>query len=434
MATRSGLLVFAGCSDLRTAGSHPRQAGPAALRPDTYLRLPIHWLLALLALVVPACGAESSADPEMVVDTLAGGAVHVRHTVDLGRTGRMLDAVEALRVGAVAAGSPDAFGRIGGLAVDSAGGVYVFDAQASELRAFAADGTHRFSFGRRGAGPGEFAAVRGIGWSPTGTLWIADFGNARYTEVTRDGSLVAVRRGPVPAWPITWAGAFGRDGSLYELARRSDDPGRYVYVRHEVRDDALAAVDTFPLPAMDEPSLFLDIPAGRLRLPLPFAPRPSWAFGGDDGLWSATAEQYRIVRRTLAGDILLLLEAAHTPTPVTAADVAAARAELIAATAGANPDDIDLSAVPATKPAHGRIRVDDRARLWVPRIPAREPRGGEPPEPASFDVFDAAGRYLGAVTLDVRPDLALAFRGDFVAGVQRDAVDVEYVIVHRVGF
>jgi hypothetical protein len=70
----------------------------------------------------------------------------------------------------------------------------------------------------------------------------------------------------------------------------------------------------------------------------------------------------------------------------------------------------------------------------VARTPAREPRGGEQAGPATFDVFDADGRYLGAVTLDVRADLTLAFRGDFVAGVQRDALDVEYVVVHRLRF
>lgn len=58
--------------------------------------------------------------------------------------------VEELRVGSVDGGGPDVFGELRGLVVLPDGGFAVLDSQAQELRVFAADGSHRATWGGRG--------------------------------------------------------------------------------------------------------------------------------------------------------------------------------------------------------------------------------------------------------------------------------------------
>jgi hypothetical protein len=61
---------------------------------------------------------------------------------------------------------------IGGAEVDPEGNVYVYDAGASQLVSFAADGSVRWRTGGEGAGRGELGAVRGIAFDGAETLWV----------------------------------------------------------------------------------------------------------------------------------------------------------------------------------------------------------------------------------------------------------------------
>jgi hypothetical protein len=406
-----------------------------ATRSDRALRAV---LVVLSTIPATGCGADTGRHPYVEVDTLPGGTVHVRYTVDPAARGPALVATEQLRIGLVDGGAPYVFGRIAGLALMPDVGVAVVEAQTRQVRIFAGDGTHVRTFGGPGSGPGELGSPRGVRWSPRGTLFIADFGNQRYVELTRDGELVATYRRDLPAWGVDWQdwqGGFDADGFLYDAGVRGGDRQQPIHVRYRIDDGDVVPVDTFPLPAVPGES-FVVRGAVLLNLPVPFAPRPSWAFDGRDAIWAGTAERYAITKRSLAGDTLLLLEAAVVPEPVSAEERAAARRDIesMVERAGGAGASIDFARIPATKPAYGRLRIDDRARLWVPRTPAVTPAGGASPAPAAFDVFDSDGSFIGQVTLDVQPDLPFAFRNDRVAGVHRDELGVETVVVYRIGF
>jgi hypothetical protein len=75
-------------------------------------------------------------------------------------------------------------------------------------------------------------------------------------------------------------------------------------------------------------------------------------------------------------------------------------------------------------------------RIWVNLYqPAerREPVDSEElrpqeewPEPTVYDVFEPDGRYLGAVRVP-RETTIHVMRGDYVWGVTRDSLDVQYI-------
>jgi hypothetical protein len=50
----------------------------------------------------------------------------------------------------------------------------------------------------------------------------------------------------------------------------------------------------------------------------------------------------------------------------------------------------------------------------------------------NWDVFDDQGRYLGVLAMPLRFQ-PVEFRGDEIYGVQRDELDVQYVVKLRVG-
>src|SRR5690606_34586675 len=107
----------------------------------------------LLPLGVAACGDNPAPDAD------AGGIPNDRLEMDVPPTSDDL-AYE--------------FGRIAGMALLPDGRVAVADGMANEVRVFDENGTHQFTFGRRGAGPGEFDGLCCLAIDRSGRLWVRD--------------------------------------------------------------------------------------------------------------------------------------------------------------------------------------------------------------------------------------------------------------------
>ncbi len=96
---------------------------------------------------------------------------------------------------------------------------------------------------------------------------------------------------------------------------------------------------------------------------------------------------------------------------------------------------------PDSHPAHARLIVDATGVLWVER-PQTEPPWSEsidynrvPAHPGEWDLFAADGAWLGSVRVPARFRV-MDIGPDYVAGVSKDALDVERVQVwdlHRPG-
>jgi len=78
-----------------------------------------------------------------------------------------------------------------GVAVDSDGTYYVTDRELCRVVVFTARGRLLRTWGRRGAGNGEFTDPSGIAVGSDGFLYVADSGGARVQKFTREGVWVA---------------------------------------------------------------------------------------------------------------------------------------------------------------------------------------------------------------------------------------------------
>lgn len=390
----------------------------------------------LIMLCVAACDAAERADPAPMPAGPAGGTLSTCGGPGDGDA-RQLPATELLRLGRLEGDESYVFAGITDLALGPDGRIYVLDRQSRELRIFDAGGAHLRTAGRHGAGPGEFMDPRGIRWHPDGTLWVMDRGSQRYTVLSADGEFVTTHPRRVPAIGSRWEGGFDRMGRLYDtgFVRRGDEAMSPVYIRHDVQGAEPIATDTFALPTGGGDSYVVSSRQGMFNLPVPFAPRTSWAFDGDDGVWWGNGDRYRIVRHSLAGDTTHIVELDRTAGPVSSAERAAARARIdsVIRSIGADPASIDYARIPRTKPVHGRLFVDEARRLWIVSLasPGASPEGADG---TRFDVVSSGGCHLGWVKLDVGENLPVAVNGALLAGVNVSELGVHTVAVYALGF
>jgi hypothetical protein len=396
-------------------------------------------LVLLLVLSTSACGGDAAAGGggEVAVDTLANGAIRTRNPEKgLWGSGQAWRAVETARIGSADAAEPAyVFGEVVDATTDPLGRVWVLDRQAKELRVFDAAGRHLRTVGREGAGPGEFRNPIGLSWDAQARLWVVDTGNQRYEVFDTAGRHVHSYRRSIEGWGLPWGGGFDRKGSfLYEPTYYTDPASResrHAYVRHRLQDQELAATDTFPLPDHVAASYEVRFAGGSSFMRVPYTPELLWHFDGEQGLWMGMSDRYRLYRRALAGDTVRVVERAHRPLAVSTAERDSVVASLEEASrpgpnmGGRVSGPLDYGRIPAVKPAFRGVVVDDRGYLWVAATAADAGRGGR------WDVFDAEGRYLGPVAMELDVFPLPRIRGSTVVGVRRDELDVPQVVVYR---
>jgi hypothetical protein len=307
------------------------------------------------------------------------------------------------------------------LEIDAMGRLWVFDAQAEELRVFRPNGEHVRSVGRAGEGPGEFGNVYALEWDPKDRLWIVDRGLGRVSIFDTAGVFLTSRRRGNPYFAYPWPGGIDAEGSFYDLESGPAGEFRRFLVRF---DTLLHAVDTIPLPQHpDGPAeIRVSIEGGVATYPKPFAGTARWALTGDGGMWVAITDRYRLLRLSRHGDTLLVATKPFEPVPVTDEE----RDQVLD---GYRRSGVDLSAfeIPDSKPAIATLLVDDVGRPWV--IPVRpEDRTGSVAE-----VFDSTGVFLGEVDLPVSLLRGpVAFRNGTLATVTEDSLGVPFVVQFRV--
>jgi len=377
--------------------------------------------LATVFLSLVACGEPSNrADSNVwsgTVDTLPSGRILVRSPDQpLWGEGEGWTLRERFRLGALDSDGPDMFGEIRDVELGEGGELYVLDGQADEVRVFGDDGTHLRTFGRSGEGPGEFNRPAGMALDSQGTLWVMNWGNARYTgfdprtgEVRRE----ARRLASFAAFP--WPGLVDEDGRLFDVGL--DRTGEPSILR---MDTAFVPRDTMALPRAGDEH-FIAFRRGEVMVMAtldPFAPRPAWTPRPRGGIVVGEGAEYRVHRIDFSGDTSMTMELLREPVRVTAAERDSALSVfegMIEMADGARPDR--RPRVPDVKPAHGTLFVDDADRIWVRRTPT-------PGATTAWDVIGEDGRFLGQVDMPDPPGFVRpSVRGDRVAIVtQPDGV------------
>lgn len=309
----------------------------------------------------------------------------------------------------------------------SDGRLVVADGGSSEVRFFAPDGRYLASVGGRGEGPGEFALIESMGPAGGDSVWVHDFGSARLTILSPDGT--TARTASVTP-PLSAASMVGRrsDGS-FVMAQMwgSGDPSAPVS-EGLVRAGAVVAaydgegrlLDT--LASVPGREVFQRMEGVRMTMGVaPFAHTASHALLGDD-LVVGDQVAYTLEVLDRQGDSLRRLQWSGPPLALGDDELGVWRDEQVAAAPAADRAAVRAwlaeTPTPASRPAYGRLLVDAMGLLWVAEYahPAQEAR--------RWDVLDGAGRRLASV------DLPAAFRPlqigeSWVLGVARDALDVE---------
>jgi len=359
--------------------------------------------------------------PQVTVDTLASGAVRVSSSAaGAWRAGEEWRLVEELRLGSVEGDGLDVFGEVHALEVDELGRIYVLDALAHEIRVFEADGTSIRAVGNRGSGPGELLQPAALTWGPDGNLWVLDFGNGRWTVFDTAGVHVGQEPRPITSLQMPWPGGFDRQGHLVDVL------GSGQLVRSRPGETAR---ETFSL-ALDPVELFeVRTEQAQLAALVPFAPRPVWLLDHDGFVWYGTGARYAIARRTLQGDTVLIVSRDHEPEAVTDAD----RRDALARLGWAEEQGLELDPgrIPNVKPAYVDFFTDDLGYLWVA---TSEVSMQELSAYGTFDVFDAAGAYLGEVESDtpVFPFIRPVVRGGHLYAVHLGDMHVMHVVRFRI--
>ena len=413
------------------ASTRPRRARAPGVVAQAGVRRFAPGVVSLVLLA--ACAPAGRGSEGIAVDTLNG----VERVVNLVSTpAASVVAAETtgtpLRIGSVEGDGPDVFGDIAAVAVGPDREVYVADAVALEIRVFSATGEHLRSFGRKGEGPGEFETIDGLVVGGDGSVLVRDPRLGRVTRFGRDGafedSFRLERSFMIFSDGTTfWSDSVGRIYDRITIGIGADEPDREAIVVYSPG----AATDTV-LAVSHRPERAFAREGDRVvfGITAPFTPQPVVAVSGVGEIAAGLGDAYRIAVMNRAGDTLRVFAREVPPDPVGEAEASAARDRLRARAEemapGARLDDVEL---PDEKPRIVKVYTDPRGGWWVGRYRG-EPDSDDPtaPIPTEYDLFDASGRLLGTASL---PPINLFQIGrDYVAGVEIDALGVEYAVVY----
>jgi len=387
---------------------------------------------ALVAVTLGACDRGAARDQaaawQGTVDTLPGGALHVRNPAqgiwDSAATWRI---VEELRIGSADSDGPDLFGGIADIAVDGEGRLYVLEEQTQEIRVFDRAGQHVRTVGRRGGGPREFDNATALRMRGDGTFWVVDVGNGRFALHDTSGAYLRAIRRELTSYSFPWSGWVDSTGDLAEVTlvrSRGSVVGRPVLIRF---DSVGAITDTAALPTYTPRTWSVENTNGMLRMvtSIPFEPDLVLHPDPRGYIWWGVSDRYLFVQQHLNGDTVRIVEREATPRAVSSAELGKAIEGMDSfRKAGGTVRRSDIRDV---HPLFGSAFVDDRGFLWV------MPDVSEGEMSRRFDIFDPEGRYLGRATSDVPLGWRTpVFRGDTVYAVITDSLDVPYVVRARI--
>lgn len=399
-----------------------------------------------LTLLLSACGSgPTSGEWAGTVRDSAGVTIVSNPAEGLWRPDEVPAIEEILRIGQLEGAPEYQFGQIVGLDADDEGHLYVGDSQAREIRVFDASGTFLRRIGRPGSGPGELGPGGTSIFPGHGdTLVVPDLGQRRVNVFLRDGTFV--RSFPIPftqsvsvKWAVTPEAELLQQVRQVVLPGSEQEPGPDLVLRRG--SDGTIQDTVLVLPA--GPSVqFSSNLTPTIKL---FEPEPLWEMARDGRIFLAVNSDYRIELRSLDGSVERVIQKPFRRQAVEEAD-REALLSLIHETfeqQGAPPSAVQrlIQGISFADhyPAFVTFFEGPEGSLWVQQVQsAREiaAAGGtlsleDDLGAPDWDVFDHDGRFLGVVTLPPRFEPRVV-RGNRIYGVQKDELDVQYVVAVEV--
>lgn len=323
------------------------------------------------------------------------------------------------------------------------GSVVVAEPREARLRWFGADGILRGTFGREGAGPGEYRGIAGMGMVGD-SLWVRDAGLRRTTWLASDGSLLGSLRWDVEenARPGTGFVVLGYMRSGRAWGQRSASPAsvgdetapRQIELLTPTGAERIRTLAT--VPAQHERYRFMDGPSIVFGTQ-PFADAPLLVASGardrlvivDRRSALASSRTIPITAVSLRGDTLWTVRVAYRPRPIPSGvrdSVVRRIHRLVARSGGSEAQVRAVLHLPAQYPPVTDAFEDADGRVWL----RREEDGPR----VTYQRVSADG----ALDLELGVDRSLrlrAARGAQVWGIRTDEDGVpsieRYAIVAR---
>jgi len=123
-----------------------------------------------------------------------------------------------------------------GLALDTAGNIFVADTDNGRIQKFSPNGTYVTSIGTKGAGYAQLREPNGIAIDREGNIYVAEVSNHSVRKLAPDGTLIAEWKGPDPGFYGPRRIAIGSDEAIYVV-----DQGHNRIVKFNPDGDVLAA-------------------------------------------------------------------------------------------------------------------------------------------------------------------------------------------------
>lgn len=404
----------------REPSNHDRAPGPRATGT---------LIVALLPLLF-ACEGSPEA-PAFAVRDSAG--VEVVESIRPSETsGPIVGPDPLLRIGAVDGDPNHLLSGVTGAVRLTDGGVAVADGGSQEVRFFDAQGSFVRSVGHAGAGPGEFTGLAALGRDPEGGLWAWDFSLRRITWMDESGEAADLSTlGPEP--PVLDAVGPLADGSfvLRQLwgasatASASDGGLRRDPIAIVRFDRSGTLLDSMAVVPGREVHLTQENGRGVMTTP-PFG-RNAVMTLRDGYLVVGTQDRPSLVERSVDGSLRRRIVLPQADLGLTNADFERFLEDRVKDLSAADRPGVRsaLSDIPRPdrRPAFGPVASDGVGRLWVGAWTVTST------PPPSWSVIAPEGHLLYDV--EMPPGFfPLDIGEDWILGVQRDELGVEYVVLY----
>jgi hypothetical protein len=321
----------------------------------------------------------------------------------------------------------------------SDGDVVLVDGGAGTVRLYDRRGSFLTTLGGPGEGPGEFRDPGAVLVTPGDSMVIWDNLAFRLSRFDEAGTLAGVRTldlaqiaeavepplYPGPVTPLPGGDLLVR---LVEKGKSSPSgifrPGSGVL---RVSGD-LSAADTLMFFG-DTEQIMVEAPWGAYPIAFPEA-RETWVAHGGDPPAVCVGPQEGPEIHCFDGDgARRTVRWESTPEPITEAEIEGWRQRTLQLFDLKLSQDqvmgmLDQVPIPSSRPAYSQIVLDPGRNLWVRVGPSGEGA------PVDHLVFDPQGILLGTVT--VPPLRILEIGDDYIMGIRRDELEVEYLEVYTI--
>jgi hypothetical protein len=393
--------------------------------------------IALLAILLTACGKEKPAEPVATSDSSGVHIVTSRAAAWTPGTEWKVGGKPTLQIGGGVTDTNALVGPVAGAFRLSDGRVVVADRGAHALRWFSSDGTPMLAVGRDGEGPGEFRFIDGL-LEIGDSIAVFDPQLHRLSIFGPDGKFARL---------ITLAGKDGAPLGLRPLGRistggwiavattehmtgevsgpRRDSTWIWMIGQDGQADTLIASLagDDVLIASNDR---FLGV------LKAPFGRRTT-VRAHDGALWVGTADEYRIDALDLQGRLITsirrdqrpaFLEPGHAKAAVDSLRPGRQSGPMAEMISRAYDEALSKLTLPEFEPPYATFRIADDSTIWVERFASENSTAA-----TRWDVFQPDGQWQGTITLPPGFTPTQIARNE-ILGIWKDPDGVDHVVAY----